>query len=93
MKMPMKCKCIWKSVIFVKKKLKINFWKIKKYKKVGDLCHYTGEYRGGAYSICNSNYSIPKKIPIVFHNESNYDDHFIHKGVSRRFKKQFDCLG
>ena len=28
-------------------------------------CHYTGEYRGAAHSICNLKYCVPKKIPIV----------------------------
>ena len=43
-----------KSVIFVKKNLKINIWKIKKFSKVRDHCHYTGEYRGAVYSICKN---------------------------------------
>ena len=37
-------------------------------KKCRDHCHYTGEYRGAAHSICNLKYSVPKKIPIVFLN-------------------------
>ena len=47
--------------------------KDKKYCKVRDHCHYTGEYRGTAYSICNLNHSVPKKTSIAFHNGSNYD--------------------
>ena len=34
-----------------------------------------------------------KKIPIAFHNGSNYDYHFIIKGLAEEFKKQFTCLG
>ena len=48
-----------------KKKLKINIWKIKKYCKGNDHCHYTGEYRGPAHSICNFKYSVTKTIAIV----------------------------
>ena len=44
--------------------------KDKKYCKVRDHCHYTGEYRGAAHSIYNLKYSVPKSIPIVFHNGS-----------------------
>ena len=36
---------------------------------------------------------MPKKIPLVFHNGSNYDDHFIIKELAEKFKKQFSCLG
>ena len=36
---------------------------------------------------------MPKKIPIVFHNGSNYDCHVIIKELAEQFKKQFTCLG
>ena len=60
--------------------------KDKKYCKVKDHCHYTGEYRGAAHNICNLKY-VPKKIPTVFHNGSNYDYHFIIKQLAEEFKK------
>ena len=49
--------------------------KEKFYRKVRDHCHYTGECRGVAHGICNLRYSVPKEIPIAFHNRSNYDYH------------------
>ena len=76
-----------------KEKFENKYVKDKKYCKVRDHCHYTGEYRGAAHSICNLKYSVPKKIPIVFHNGSNYDYHFIIKELAEEFKKQFTCLG
>ena len=48
-------------------------------RKVRDHCYYTEEYRDAAHSIYNLKYSVPRKISIVFHNESNYDYHFIIK--------------
>ena len=38
----------------------------KKFCKIRDHCHYTGEYREAVHSICNIEYGVPKKIPIVF---------------------------
>ena len=67
--------------------------KNKKYLKVRDHCHYTGEYRGAAHGICNFKYIVPKKIPTVFHSGSNYDYHFMIKESQEKFKKQFACLG
>ena len=51
----------------------------KKKCKVRDHCHYTGEYRGAAYRICNLKYSEPKESFIVFHNGSNYGYHLLLK--------------
>ena len=61
--------------------------------KVRDYCHCTGKYRGAAYSICNLRYKIPKDIPVVFHNGSTYDYHFIIEKLAREFKGNFECLG
>ena len=35
---------------------------------------------------------MPKKIPIVFYNGSNYDYHFIIKGLAEEWE-EFTCLG
>ena len=51
----------------------------KKYRKVRDHCDYTGEHSGSSHSICNLKYSVPKQIPIAFHNGCNYDHNFITK--------------
>ena len=65
----------------------------KKYHKVKDHCHYTGEYRGPAHDIFNLRYKIPKEIPVVFHNGSTYDYHFIIKELTEEFEGEFECLG
>ena len=61
--------------------------------KVRNHCHYTGKYRGAARSICNLRYTTPKTIPIVFHNGSTYDYHFIIRELAREFKYYLECLG
>ena len=50
----------------------------------------TEEYRGAALSLCNLQYSLPKKIPIVFHNGSNYDYHFLIRKLAKKSEKQFN---
>ena len=65
----------------------------KKYFKVKDHCHYTGKYRGAADDISNLRYKIPKEIPVVFHNGSTYDYHFIIKELAEEFEGEFECLG
>ena len=65
----------------------------KKYHKVRDHRHYPGKYRGAAHGICNLRYKIPKEIPVVFHNGSTYDYHFIIKELAEEFEGEFECLG
>ena len=65
----------------------------KKQQQVRDHCHYTGKYRGAAHNICNLRYKIPKEIPVVFHNGSSYDYHFIIKESVKEFEGNFESLG
>ena len=65
----------------------------KKHHKVRDHCHCTGKYRGAAHNICNLKYKVPKEIPVIFHNGSTYDYHFIIKELVKEFEGNFDCLG
>ena len=67
--------------------------KDKKYRKVRDHCHYTGEYRGAAHSIGNLKYSEPKEISIAFYNGTNHDYHFIMKELAEEFQKEITCSG
>ena len=62
-------------------------------KKIRDHCHYTGKYRGAAHNICNLRYKVPKETPVVFHNGSTYDYHFIINELVKEFKGNFECLG
>ena len=68
--------------------------KDKKYRKVRGHCHYTGdtEMLRMVHSIGNLKYSVPKEIPIVFHNGSNYDYHIVIKELAEKFKKHLTCL-
>ena len=43
------------------------------------------------HRICNLKCNVPKSIPLIFYNGSNYDYHFII-WVSRKFKKQFTYM-
>ena len=61
--------------------------------KVKDHCRYTGKYKCVGHSICNLKYSIPKEIPEDFHNESDYNYHFIIKEPAKEFEGEFNILG
>ena len=61
--------------------------------EVKDYCYFTGKYRGAAHSTCNLKYKIPKNIPVIFHNGSTYDYHFIIRELASEFDGNFECLG
>ena len=61
--------------------------------KEKDHCHYKGTYRSGAHSICNLKFKLPNEIPVVFHNASTYDYHFIIKELANEFEGKLECLG
>ena len=63
------------------------------YHKARDHCHHTRKFSGAAHNICNLRYKVPKEIPIVFHNGSTYDYHFVIKKLAEEFKGEFECLG
>ena len=47
--------------------------------KVKDHCHITGDYRGAAHNNCNLLFKRQTFIPVIIHNLSGYDSHFIIK--------------
>ncbi|XP_057339435.1 uncharacterized protein LOC130676942 [Microplitis mediator] len=57
-----------------------------------DHCHFTGKYRGPAHNSCNLNYKQTQTIPVVFHNLSGYDSHFIISSLATCFDGQVNIL-
>ncbi|KYN16525.1 hypothetical protein ALC57_11209, partial [Trachymyrmex cornetzi] len=60
--------------------------------RVRDHCHLVGRYRGPAHSNCNLNYRDSRCIPVVFHNLSGYDTHFIIKEIVTVYEGRVDLL-
>ena len=65
-----------------------NYWICKKLidnddEKVRDHCHITGKFRGAARRICNVNFQLTKKIPVIFHNLKGYDSHLIFSELNK----------
>ena len=47
------------------------------FQKVIDYCHYACKYRCARHSICNVKFNVLMKVPVAFHNVSNYDYHLL----------------
>ena len=61
--------------------------------KVKNHCYFTVKYRVAAHNTCNLKYKIPKNVPVIFHNGSTYDYHFIIIELASEFDGNFECLG
>ena len=83
-----------KNLLYIQKKknLAMIMKTTELHSKVKDHCHYTGKYRGVTQNICNLKYRTLKQIPVVFHNGSKYDYHFIIRELAEDFERQFEYL-
>ncbi|CAH1107328.1 unnamed protein product [Psylliodes chrysocephalus] len=63
-------------------------------KKVRDHDHLIPEnnYRGASHDTCNLGFIDSTTIPIVFHNLSGYDSHFIIKDIAVNWEGSVDVL-
>ena len=57
----------------------------KNYCKSKHNCKFTGKYQGTCHKICKKHTRL-KEIPIIFHNGSNYDYHFIINQLAISFR-------
>nr|CAI5826178.1 unnamed protein product [Callosobruchus analis] len=63
-------------------------------KKVRDHDHLVplNNYRGAAHEGCNINFKDNHTIPVVLHNLSGYDAHFIIKDIALGMNSRVDLL-
>lgn len=60
--------------------------------KENDYCHFTGKCNGTIHTKCSSKWQHDTTIPVVFHNLTDYDSHFIIKNLAKDFEGRIDVL-
>ncbi|XP_066585160.1 uncharacterized protein [Prorops nasuta] len=60
--------------------------------RIRDHDHLTGKYRGPAHNNCNLNFKDSHVIPIIFHNLSGYDSHFIFEAIANSLEGSVHLL-
>ena len=80
-------------MLYLWKKNLTKLSKIADYWKIKDNCHYTGKYKRATSRTCNLKFNVPNEIPVVFHNSSIYDYHFVIKELANEFEGETECLG
>ena len=79
-----------KACHICEKRISKKFTNDKNYQKVRDHCHFTWKYSNAAHGICNLKFNVPNEISVVFHNDSNYDYHFIIKELANSFEGKLE---
>ena len=75
-----------KKVFVVGKNFRHRYTNDKNYKRVKNRCYHIAKNRSVAHGMCDLKCSIPKQIPVVFHDVSNYDYHIIIKEPSKELQ-------
>ena len=55
--------------------------------KVRDHYHIIEKYRGSVRWSCNIKLKMTKKVPVMFHNLSDYDNHLIMEEIDKFYAK------